>query len=222
MAEWLNTAFYSFDYAIFEFWHNAAKAAGGFLTPLMNFVSFFGAHGLCMIVLGVILLLFKKTRKHGVAALMAILFGFIMTNLLIKKLVARPRPYTHEEYISWWEFVGGVKESEHSFPSGHTTVATDTLIAIFLISKKKNISWLCIVGAVLMGVSRTYLVVHYATDVIGGLIIGTVAAVLSTVLVNYLFGIMERHSDNALCKFVFNACIIDLFRKKKPKENTEE
>ena len=215
MAVWLDTAFHGFDYAILGFWHSVAKVMGGFMTPFMNFVSFFGYHGLCMIAVGVILLLFKKTRRHGVTALIAILFGFITTNLFLKKVIARPRPYTRSEYASWWEFVGAVKESKNSFPSGHTTVATDTLIAIFLVSKNKKISWLCIVGSLLMGASRNYLQVHYATDVIGGLIVGWTMSTASFFRVRWLFSIMEKHKETAFCKFVLNACILDLFKKKK-------
>ena len=211
MASWLDTVFHGFDYAILGFWHSVAKVMGGFMTPFMNLVSFFGYHGLCMIGLGVILLLFKKTRRHGVTALIAILFGYIMTNLLLKKIIARQRPYTHDEYVYWWEFVGAVKESKNSFPSGHTTVATDTLIAIFLVSKNKKVSWLCIVGSLLMGMSRNYLQVHYATDVIGGLIVGWTAAIGSFFLVRWLFNIMEKNSNNGFCKFVLNACILNLF-----------
>ncbi len=216
MATWLDTTFFGFDNSILGFWHSLAEVAGGFFTPFMNVISFFGAKGLCMIAISVILCLFKRTRKCGVAALIGILFGFITTNLIIKNLVARARPYTRAEYQGWWQLVGAPTESEYSFPSGHTTVATDALVAMFIVSKKKSVSWLLLLAPVLMGISRNYLMVHYPTDVIGGIIVGSIAAVCSALLINYLYRLMERHADNKFCKFILNACIIDLFKRKTP------
>ncbi len=218
MANWLDNAFYNFDNAILGFWHNLAEGAGGFLTPFMKIVSFFGMKGICMIILGLILTLFKQTRKLGLGALFAILFGFLTTNVLVKNLVARARPYTHAEYVPWWNTVGNPTESEYSFPSGHTTVAMSALTAIFLLSNKKKYTWTLFFGVILMGASRNYLMVHYPTDIIGGIIVGGVSATLSWLLTAWVYRVMERHDSNKFCKFWLNACLINLFRKKENEE----
>ena len=56
-----------------------------------------------------------------------------------------------------------------------------TMVPVFLLGDKK-ISWTALIFAFLMGVSRIYLVVHYPSDVLGGLIIGTIAGVLGTLI----------------------------------------
>ena len=75
-----------------------------------------------------------------------------------------------------------VQESGYSFPSGHSMVATGFYgFLIYLIYKEvknKKIKYPLIVFLsiliLLIGISRIYLGAHYATDVIGGWIIGAV------------------------------------------------
>ena len=81
------------------------KADGDILLFLQNYVrnaltdgfwkliTFLGDGGWFWIATGILLLFFAKTRKAGVTALLALLLGALVTNLLLKNLVARPRPY---------------------------------------------------------------------------------------------------------------------------------
>ncbi len=222
MAGWLDVAFYGFDTAILGFWNSVAQGAGKVLTPIMEVISFFGWKGIAMIVLGVVLLLFKKTRRLGVGALIAIAFGALFTNVLIKNLVARARPYTHEQFIPWWNAVGSPVESEYSFPSGHTTVVTSALTGIFLTSKQKKYTWTLIFGIILVGISRNYLMVHYPTDVIAGVIVGGVSATISLFVTKGVYKLIEKKQENKVCSFILNACILDLFKKKQVEKTDEE
>ena len=139
-----------------------------------------------------LLLLFKKTRRAGVCVLLAILLGFIFTNLLLKNIIDRARPYVaSEEYCEFWQFVNGVKESEKSFPSGHATVSCAAMTAVFF-SFNKKVSWLAFLVALLMGFTRVYIVVHYLTDVIAGFIVGAVAGTLAALIRNYIYGILTK------------------------------
>ena len=61
------------------------------LTPFWRAVTFLGNGGWFWIVLCVLLICFGKTRKTGVTAALSLLSGFLITNLLIKNAVARPR-----------------------------------------------------------------------------------------------------------------------------------
>lgn len=215
MAGWLNTSFFEFDRALFVFAHNLFLGAGNLLTPLFKAITFLGNGGWFFIVLGIVLLLFKKTRKTGVALLLSIACGAIFTNLILKNSVARLRPYVaNEEYRSFWQSVGGKIESEYSFPSGHTTVTMASMMAIFLSSNKKW-SWLGFVFAIIMGLTRIYFTVHYATDVIAGLIVGALAGGIGYYLLKIIFNAIEINSDNKFCHFILNADITKLFRKSK-------
>ena len=63
------------------------------LTPFMKSVTFLGNGGWFWILCAVVLLAVPKTRKTGYAAALSLIFGAIVTNLLLKNIVARPRPF---------------------------------------------------------------------------------------------------------------------------------
>ena len=180
-AQWLNTAFAGFDMSVTAAVHKLYEAAGPVLTPLMKLISLMGKEGLFLILLSLALIVFKPTRRFGTAMLLGVSLGAIFTNLFIKVVVARPRPYADSQgfYYPLWDMLGRATESDKSFPSGHTTAAFAASVPVFLLGKKR-VSWTALLFGVLMGLSRIYLVVHYPSDVIGGLIVGTVAGCLAT------------------------------------------
>lgn len=217
MATWLNSTFAGLDGAIFNAMHGLANAMGGFLTPLFKIYTALGDGGLFFIALSLFLMLFRKTRKTGFSMLLAIGVGALFTNLLIKKIVARPRPYV-SGYESFWQFVGAPMESEFSFPSGHTTATMACMTAMFICCNKKW-SWVGFVVAFLMAFTRVYFIVHYFTDVLGGFIIGAIGGVSGYFIGKYTFNLLEKHKDKKAINFILNACILNLFKKK---ENTEQ
>ena len=214
MAQWLDTAFYGFDRAVFIAMHDLAFSAGAFFTPLFRFITFLGEKGWAFLALAVILLLFKNTRKVGIAMLLAIACGSLITNVTLKNLVNRARPFrTSEEYKAFWEFASGVVVGESSFPSGHTTTAMASMTALFLTCNKKW-SWVGFLFAVLMGVTRLYFVVHYATDVIGGLIAGAIGGVCGYYLMKLLYKVFDKNKDKKAISFILDADIKNIFIKK--------
>ena len=64
-----------------------------FLTPFVKFITHLGDSGWFWIALSLLLLIPKKTRWVGLTALLALLFGALVTNVALKNLVARTRPY---------------------------------------------------------------------------------------------------------------------------------
>ena len=136
-------------------------------TLVMAYTSL-GNSGILFIVAGVILLFFKKTRRLGVTALLALLIGFLITNLTLKPLLARPRPWLDVDGL-----VNLLGESAYrSFPSGHATSAFAFAFALQYGTKRKWLKWLAMIVAILMGLSRLYVGVHYPTDVVGGVLVG--------------------------------------------------
>lgn len=211
-AQFLNTFFAQFDYKILEFYHMLHESVlGGFFDVFFKYFTLLGDGGIFLICLSLILLLFKKTRKVGCGMLGGIVIGAVFTNLTIKPIIARPRPYmTNETFQSWWAAVGhGLEGEVESFPSGHTTSAMAAAMPVFLMCKK-NVSWLVFLFVILMGASRNYIVVHFPSDILGGIIIGGLAGIISYLLVRYLYDkIIKPESKLA------NFDIVNSFKKNK-------
>lgn len=185
-ANFLNTTFSGFDYAILAFFHGLCEAAGDVLGPIFKTITLLGEHGLAMIILGVVLLIFKKTRKLGLCVLLAVGIGALFVNLTVKPLVMRLRPYQQSDvFRAWWEAAGAVSVSEYSFPSGHSNVVACAMTAIALCRGKR---WIlpCAVVTLLVGASRLYLAVHYPTDVLMGFAFGILSGVIAWLIVKLL------------------------------------
>ena len=213
-AQWLNTTFASFDSAILDFYYNLHKSsAGGFFDFFFKNFTLLGEDGSFLILLSLIFLLFKKTRKVGAGMLGGIIIGALFTNITIKQVVARPRPYaTTELFQSRWLEVNGRLESEYSFPSGHTTSAMAAMTPIFLFCKK-NVSWLAFLFVIVMGASRNYIFVHYPSDILGGIIVGGLAGVLAYLIVRVFYE--KVFPKNKLGAFVMNFDVRNIFKKAK-------
>ncbi|MBP3208917.1 MAG: phosphatase PAP2 family protein [Oscillospiraceae bacterium] len=188
-AIWINNTFAAFDQWMVVFIHKLYEIGGGFFTPFFEFISELGHGGIPLIILSLILMIFRRTRRYGTAMLIGLTIGALITNCCLKILIARARPYSEETaaffntdlYQKLWLTVGQNVESDKSFPSGHTTAAFASMTALFLTGNKKY-SWTAFIFALLMAVARIYLVVHFASDVVAGIVVGVVAGILASLI----------------------------------------
>ncbi|MEF9916730.1 MAG: phosphatase PAP2 family protein [Lachnospiraceae bacterium] len=119
------------------------------------------------IALSTVLLVPKKTRAAGFLALLSLGIGFLITNVWLKNMVARPRPYVEIDALT----ILIRAPHDFSFPSGHTCSSFAAAGVYYkMLPKKFGVAALVLAG--LIGFSRLYLGVHYPTDVLGGLMIG--------------------------------------------------
>ena len=182
-ATWLNSTFGAFDEGVTLAVHRLYESCGGFMTPVMELISLLGKGGIFLILLSLLLLVLRPTRRFGTAMCLGLAIGAIAVNLWLKVVIARPRPYADINGVFYplWLMLGSHTESDFSFPSGHTNAAFASMVPVFILGNKKW-SWLALVFAVLMGISRIYLVVHFPSDVVGGAITGTIAGMLGTLI----------------------------------------
>lgn len=176
-AAWLNSTFAGIDAAVAGAVHGLF-AFEGIFTPLAQIFDLLGKGGALLIAVSLALILFPRTRRVGTVMLLALGVGALITNVGLKPSVCRPRPYTFEGSIFYemWTLAGQHTESDFSFPSGHTTAATAAMVAIFLSCPKRK-SWVALVFALCMGISRIYLGVHFFSDVLAGFAAGFIGAV---------------------------------------------
>lgn len=141
------------------------------LDPVVAAFTSLGNAGMLWIVLSLVMVCWKPTRKAGILALLAMGLGLLVTNVTIKPLVERARPWLD---LPITPLV--VENDPHSFPSGHTCAA---FAAGMIWQRTVPWSWgrdLAVVLAVCMGLSRLYVGVHYPTDVLAGAVIGYLCA----------------------------------------------
>lgn len=143
-----------------------------FLTPLMIFITTLGDAGMIWIGIAIVLLCFKKTRNVGLLVGFSLIGSLVVNNIILKNLVARIRPYEVVEGLS----ILIEKPGEFSFPSGHTGSSFAAGVILFLACPKKY-GIPALVLAFLISISRMYVGVHYPTDVLGGMVTGTIIAV---------------------------------------------
>jgi membrane-associated phospholipid phosphatase len=67
----------------------------------------------------------------------------------------------------------------HSFPSGHTATAFATALVLASVIKNRGWAWLLPLFPFLVAYSRVYLAQHFVTDVLAGMLIGIVTALVS-------------------------------------------
>ncbi|NMF26669.1 phosphatase PAP2 family protein [Olsenella umbonata] len=134
------------------------------LTPIMQSISDL-AYPVVLVVMLLVIEVFAPGRRPGLCAAVNLVLATLL-NLLLKALIQRPRP---EGYRL-------VAESGFSFPSGHSMVAMAfyglLIWMVWRYEKDALVRRLGVIGfglvIVLVGLSRIYLGVHYASDVLAG------------------------------------------------------
>lgn len=142
------------------------------LDRIMAFLSDLGNAGILWIALGLLLLIPKKYRKTGIQILVSIVITFVIGNLILKNVVMRARPCQIDTTIAMLVHI----PSDYSFPSGHSMNGFTAAVSLFCNDKRWGIP--AIILAALIAFSRLYNFVHFPTDVIFGMILGSIVAII--------------------------------------------
>lgn len=154
----------------------------GFLDAVMPAITFLGDAGWFWIATAVVMLFFKKTRKTGLMMGVALVCGLLVGNMFLKPVIARIRPYEINTAVELLI----EKPHDFAFPSGHTLASFEAAV-VLLLRERRYIGIPAMILAVLIAFSRLYLYVHYPTDIIGGILLGTAFALFGIWLVNKLW-----------------------------------
>lgn len=153
------------------------------ITIILKIITTIGA-AYVIIPICIISIIYFGKKKESIYILVNLITIFF-SNQLLKRIVERPRP---EGYRI-------VEELGFSFPSGHSMVSMAFYgFFIYLIYKKaknKYIKWISIslitILIALIGISRIYLGVHYASDVIAGFLLSIAYLGLFTHIIKTTF-----------------------------------
>lgn len=146
-----------------------------FMDQIMPVITALGNGGILWVALSIVFILRKDTRLLGACMLAACVLEVVSCNVILKPLVARPRPFS----VDLTRALLIPAPDDYSFPSGHTAVSFAAASAVWNCGKKKLGAVFGIV-AVLIAFSRLYLYVHYPTDVFAGMLIGILCGFLAS------------------------------------------
>ena len=155
-----------------------------FLDAFMPAFSSLCNAGILPILLALVLLIPKKTRRIGLTIGVALTLGLIFGNGILKNVVGRVRPYAVDPALVTEAQLLVAPLKDWSFPSGHTLAAFEAAVSVRFYSKL----WgrVALVIAVLFGFSRLYLYVHWPSDVLAGAVLGTGFAVAAYYIIRAL------------------------------------
>ncbi|MER5555656.1 phosphatase PAP2 family protein [Streptomyces sp. NPDC002793] len=157
-----------------------AKAAPTWFDRVMEFVGEFGI--MFAMVLAVLWCWWSVRRRGTIEDSVTAVAGLVwaplaagialLINIPIRGFVERPRPFFDHKGLE--VLVKG--KTDFSFVSDHATMAMAIAVGLFVANRKFGL--VAIALALLEGLCRVYMGVHYPTDVIGGLALGTAVALL--------------------------------------------
>ena len=164
-------------------------------TPILNYIMYvitcLGNAGLVWILLALAMLTVfpKKYRKAGLTVAVGLILSLIMCNLVMKNMFHRIRPFVADAtFESLFDVFAGI--DDWSFPSGHTSASFAAAVAIFMWYKKDGV--FALVLASLISLSRLYLTVHYPTDVLASVVLGSIYGIAAYIIVKCLMKKSER------------------------------
>ena len=190
-------------------WVNEFLHGSEIFNWIVRIYSTLGDYALLWIGFGIFLLCKKEYRKYALVFFISLGTGFLLNDMVLKKLVMRERPFQQSEVLKTYvdsyyysisssgfiNFLTGSKyPSGSSFPSGHSFCAANAATFLFLIDKKK-LGIPAIVLAALMALSRIFMCVHFPTDVLTGLILGTLLAVAAFKIYEKIMKVKELNKE---------------------------
>lgn len=171
--------------------HSIQELHNPVLNAIMYFFTCIGEYGAVWIAVAILMLIIcpKKFRKVGLTVLIALIISLIMCNGVMKNIFQRVRPFitdnTFEELYNIHAHTSG-----WSFPSGHTSASFAAAIAILMWNRKTGLAALAV--AICISFSRLYFAVHYPTDVLTSIILGSIYGVASYFLVKLILKKSDR------------------------------
>ncbi len=145
-----------------------------------------------MLLFLVVMFFYKTPIKITLLTIVSVAVIFTLcdqiSSSVFKELFQRLRPTHHPDFMELVDTVRGYRSRGYSFISGHATNSFGIAVFLSLVFKNRWVTIPLIVWAMLNNYSRIYLGVHFISDVLGGIIVGTMIAFV----VYYLYNIIRK------------------------------
>ncbi len=140
------------------------------LDRVMVFLTALGNAGLFWIAAAFVLILIRRYQKCGFIMLCTITLSRFLGEDLLKPIIGRLRPCAKFPEIVL--LIPAPQSS--SFPSGHTMIGFACATVLYHFNHKMGVAGFLV--ASLIAFSRLYLFVHYPSDILGGILYGTITS----------------------------------------------
>lgn len=138
--------------------------------------------GYFLIVALVILLFFEKNWRERFYNFSLLILSFLLSWGLITEIIHfiynRPRPFLALNFSPLINHA-----ASPSFPSGHAAAFFAIAFAVYFINKRWSIWFL--VAAVIMGLARIFVGVHWPLDIIGGAVAGFISVFVVKIMLPF-------------------------------------
>jgi len=162
-------------------YHELQEEASPPFNILMQTVSYLGETAVAVALITIAVLTFALRRQWLEAIFMLATTSNLFLTFALKEIIHRTRPFPVAESFSG--FLQGI--NQYSYPSGHV------LFFVVFFGFFAYLAWIhfagnmrmivitvCLALIVLIGPSRVFLGAHWASDVVGGYLIGTIWLIL--------------------------------------------
>lgn len=161
------------------------------LTKFMMFITKIG-NATTLIILSLLSFILLKQKKQSLCITINLTLITII-NQVLKSIIQRPRPDGYRL----------ISETGYSFPSGHSMASVAffgfLIYLTYKYTKEKKIRYLIYtflsILIILIGTSRIYLGVHYASDVVAGSLLSILYLIIYTYIINRFILSKERKNE---------------------------
>lgn len=182
MLVMLSIELIDFDYRIFKFLNGFAG-----ISPTLDFTFVALAEYVMFLMIAgfALFILLKKSDRSRVAitlqAFVAAFLGRAVIISIIRIFFFRARPFVDSVVNQ----LVAHNPAEASFPSGHTTVMFALAFSLLFVNRKWGVAYLII--ALISAFSRVVVGVHFPFDILGGILVGLLSAIMVRRLFVFLF-----------------------------------
>ncbi|MDE7292893.1 MAG: phosphatase PAP2 family protein [Oscillospiraceae bacterium] len=183
---------YEFDFGVLDFIRENIVCPP--LDAVMKIFTYGGSGGAVWIAVSLCMMFSrsKELRTTGIIMAAMLVMTLLFDNILLKNLIARPRPFVQRPDI----ILSISPPGGYSFPSGHSCSSFGGAAVIGMRVKKRAVRAAVWAAAALIAFSRLYFYVHFPTDVIAGAVLGCVLGIACVWAGEKISVSIDRRSDS--------------------------
>ena len=184
---------------------NLFLTINGFHSPFFDQFMFAVSYKLTWIPLyaSVLYVLIKHWKREAIWLVLALVLCIVISDQvasgMVKHMVKRLRPSHVDELKGIIHLVKDYSGGMYGFASSHAANAVGFALLSSLLFKQKTYSYAIFSWALITAYSRIYLGVHYPLDIVGGAIVGVIAALICYWLIcKYRPSLNKHEADNVV------------------------